>query len=249
MSKSQFDRHITVFSPEGKLYQVEYAFVAVKSCAIVAFAVKGRDCVCLAVQKKVPMQQLQQDQLLDKEYVTSLHTISDGIGAVLVGFPADCRSVAYRSRRLVAEFAHENGYPMPVHHLALKVSNFNQLYTQHAYMRLLACSGMYIAYDEEAGPSIYKFDPAGWFAGCRAASIGSKEQEGTSTLEKLVERSKLDTPTEVVHTAVLALQNVLSADVKAEDLEIALVTADDRKFRQMTTKEIDDVLNAVAEKD
>eukprot|EP00923_Selenidium_pygospionis_P058351 GHVN01102412.1.p1 GENE.GHVN01102412.1~~GHVN01102412.1.p1 ORF type:complete len:145 (-),score=18.28 GHVN01102412.1:612-1046(-) len=139
-SQSTYDRHLTVFSPEGKLFQVEYALKAVNGCNLTTIALKGKDCVCVVAQKKVPAQHLQQDQLLDMSSVTSLYNVSDDMGACVVGMPADCRGMVVRARQISADFAHKCGYSIPVHHLCQKIADINQVYTQHAYMRLHACS-------------------------------------------------------------------------------------------------------------
>ncbi|KAJ6742675.1 PROTEASOME SUBUNIT ALPHA TYPE-6, partial [Salix viminalis] len=126
-----YDRHITIFSPEGRLFQVEYAFKAVKAAAITSIGVRGKDSVCVVTQKKVP------DKLLDQTSVTHLFPITKYLGLLATGMTADSRNLVQQARNEAAEFRFRYGYEMPVDALARWIADKSQVYTQHAYMRPL----------------------------------------------------------------------------------------------------------------
>ncbi len=79
MSQSQFDRHVSVFSPQGNLYQVEYAMKAAASGSNTAVAVRGKDSAVVITQKRVP------DRLIDPSCVTSTFEITDKIAVLMLG--------------------------------------------------------------------------------------------------------------------------------------------------------------------
>ena len=244
MSKSAgYDRHISIFSPEGKLYQVEYAIKASKSSGLTTVAIRGVDSVCVATQKKVA------DALTDPEYVTNIYEINQSIGVIVTGLPADGRSLVMRARQIAAEFQDKNGYECPIHWLAYKVANLNQLYTQHAYMRPYGVTCVFFAIDEEKGPQLYKVDPAGKYYGCRATSAGNKEEEATSALEKVLKRKENLSEAETIQNTIGTLQAVLGVDFKPKDVDVAVVTVSRPGVRRLTESEIDSHLNAIAEKE
>ncbi|KAL7066795.1 putative proteasome subunit alpha type 6 [Cryptosporidium serpentis] len=248
-SQSLHDRHITIFSPEGKLYQIEYAFRAVKNSNLTAIAIKGTDTVCIACQKKVPNQQGQQDKLLDASYVTSMFRIRKDIGAVALGIGPDCKAMISKCREIASDFAFNNGMEMPVSYLCHKAADVNQMYTQHASMRLLGASAIFVSIDDEDGPSIYKVDPAGYFASYKACAIGSKEREGTNILEKILKKTQLSSSIDVVNATIESLQSTLGVDFKCGDIEVGVATVNQPAFRLLSEIEIDECLTTIAEKD
>lgn len=247
-SSAGYDRHITIFSPEGRLFQVEYAFKAVKSAGITSIAVRGKDSVCAVTQKKVP------DKLIDASSVTSAFQLSENHGCIATGVITDAKAMVQRTRAVAADFKFDFAYEIPVEYLARRVADENQVYTQHAYMRPLGVSLIILGMDEEDGPSLFKCDPAGHYVGYRACAAGAKEQEALNFLQnkfkiKDGDQQVLLNEDDTVQTAIAALQNVLSADFKPEEIEVAVVSKTNSKFHLLTAKEVEDHLIALAERD
>jgi 20S proteasome subunit alpha 1 len=221
MSRGQtgYDRHITIFSPEGRLYQVEYAFKAIQTSGLTSVGVRGVDSVCIATQTKVP------DKLHDPTSVTNMHKITETIGIVTTGIVPDSRSSIQRLRQEAAAFKFTYGYDMPVEALAKRAADMAQVYTQHAYMRPLGVSLIIAGMDMEGEtkvPKLFRCDPAGYYAGYKATSSGNKEQEANNYFEKKIKSD----PTaqfsfdDTVQAALGCLQNIVGADLKANDVEV-----------------------------
>jgi len=239
--EGNFDRQITIFSPQGHLYQIEYCIKAANSGGNTAVAIKGRDCACFITQKKVP------DRLIDPTSVTNIYRITDSIGCLLLGLLPDVRYQVDRLRYEANEFSYKHGYPMPVHVLANRMADICQVYTQEARARAMACIMILIGFDDEKGPQVFKVDPAGHLLPYKAVAAGKSEQEAMNFMEKKV--SELATLDELscVELAISTMQYVLSTDFKGSEIEVAVV-AKGKKLRKLTFDEIEDRLNAITEK-
>ena len=247
-SSAGYDRHITIFSPEGRLYQVEYAFKAIKTSGLTSIGVRGADSVVVLTQRNIP------DKLHDPESVTNMYHITETIGVVMTGMVGDARAKVKRLRAEAANFRYENGYDIPVSFLAKKAANFAQVFTQSAYMRPYGIAIIFVGIDvegEKKTPQLYRCDPAGYFLGYKATSAGHKEQEANNFLEK---RFKTDANPalsydDTVQLALACLQNVLGSDLKAPDIEACVVRSDNLKFTRLTEDELETQLNSLAERD
>ena len=249
-SAAGYDRHITIFSPEGRLFQVEYAFKATNQTNLNSIAVRGNSCTVVVNQKKVP------DKLLDPATVTYLFPISRTVGMLANGPVPDARNASVRAKAEAAEFRYKYGYDMPCDALAKRMANIAQVYTQRAYMRPLGVILTFVSVDEEQGPQVYKTDPAGYYVGYRATATGPKQQEVTTALENYFKKHPQattdgtlneDSWEKVVEFAVTQLIDALGTEFTNKDIEVGVAV--EGKFFTLTPDEIETRLVAIAEQD
>lgn len=128
-----------------------------------------------------------------------------------------------------------------------------------AYMRPYGVATTLISLDQEVGPQLYKCDPAGYYIGYKGTAAGPKQQEALNHLEKKLKNKDHAEGSweDVVELAITTLSTVLSMDFKKTEIEIGIVggpRADGKEgidpgFRKLTEEEIDERLQAIAEKD
>jgi 20S proteasome subunit alpha 1 len=233
-----YDHHISIFSPQGRLYQMEYCFKAASS-GLTVVAVRGKDSAAVVTQKKVP------DRLMEPESVTHLFSITPKVGVCVTGTMADAKAFVQRARAEAGEWTYKNGYSCPVAVIAMRMADLAQVKTQVASFRPLAVIACFIGVDDIKGPVVYKVDCAGHFLPFFGTAAGPKEQEAMNFLEKR-DLKEADSNL-VVRTAITCLGHVLGSDFRGNEIEVAQVIGKSGKFTVLSEDDIEAHLNAIAD--
>lgn len=223
-----YDRAITIFSPDGRLYQVEYALETVRRGSL-AVGVRTDGGVVLAVEERGR-------KLQSGESVVKMFQIDDHIGAVGAGYIPDARiqvdnaRVIAQSNRLVYD------EPVDIETVAKRIADLNQQYTQYAGVRPFGVSLIISGVDENRGPVVFLTDPTGAYLGFDAIAIGAGSDQVNEYLEK-----NYDPGLSLEQGVTLAIECIyLVSEDKSSVVHIktAVVDAKTKKMRRLTEDEI-----------
>ncbi|PWN36049.1 putative PRE9-20S proteasome subunit Y13 [Meira miltonrushii] len=174
----RYDSRTTTFSPEGRLYQVEYAMEAISHAGTVV-GILAKDGVVLAAEKKVTSKLLEQDTSSEKIY-----NLSDNILTGVAGITADANSLINYARNAAQKYLLAYDDDIPVEQLAQRLCDLKQGYTQYGGLRPFGVSLLYAGYDAHHSFQLYHSDPSGNYSGWKATCIGSNNGTATSLLKQ-----------------------------------------------------------------
>ncbi|KAJ8728720.1 hypothetical protein PYW07_006416 [Mythimna separata] len=215
MFRNQYDSDVTVWSPQGRLHQVEYAMEAVKLGSATVGLKNKQFAVLIALKRAVSELSAYQKKIIP---------IDEHIGISISGLTADARMLSrfMRTECLNHQYAHDA--PMPVGRLIGLVGNKMQICTQRYDKRPLGVGLLVAGYDDQ-GPHIYQTCPSANFFDCRAMAIGARSQSARTYLEKhLATFMDCDLQDLVAH-GLRALRDTLpnEVDLNTKNVSIAIV--------------------------
>eukprot|EP00964_Phaeocystis_antarctica_P151419 scaffold119022_cov57-Phaeocystis_antarctica.AAC.2 len=178
MGSRRYDSRTTTFSPEGRLYQVEYAMEAI-SHAGTAIGILGTDGVVLAAEKKVSSKLLEPAKSSEKMYM-----IDDHVACAVAGITADANILINQARLHAQRYMFSYQEPQPVEQLVQRLCDEKQLYTQYGGLRPFGVSLLYAGWDKTWGFQLYASDPSGNYGGWKATSIGSNSVAAQSLMKQ-----------------------------------------------------------------
>ena len=176
MFRNQYDTDVTVWSPQGRLHQVEYAMEAVK---------QGSACVGLRSDKVAVIAALKRSPNELAGYQEKLFKIDDHIGIGIAGLTADARSLAKHMRTECLNHKFTFNAPLVSGRLVSAVADMHRRCTHTSGGRRPYGVGLLvISHDEQTGPHLYQTCPSGNFYESYGMAIGSRAQSGKTYLEK-----------------------------------------------------------------
>jgi len=237
----RYDARTTIFSPEGRLYQVEYAMEAI-SHAGAAVGILGKDGVVLACEKKIASKLLEPGKRSEKMY-----RIDDHIACAVAGITADANILLNFSRLAAQRYLFAYQEPVPVEQLVQQVCDTKQGYTQYGGLRPFGVSFLWAGWDKHYGFQLYQSDPSGNYGGWKATAIGANNQAATSLLKQ--DYSDEFSVQEALKLAVKVLSKTMDSTALSPDkLEFSVLrraAAGHIEFHSLTEKEIADLLPTV----
>lgn len=218
MFRNQYDSDVTVWSPQGRLHQVEYAMEAVKLGSATVGLKNKQFAVLIALKRAVSELSAYQKKIIP---------IDEHIGISISGLTADARMLSRFMRTECLNYSYAHDSLLPVGRLITMVGNKMQICTQRYDKRPLGVGLLVAGYDDQ-GPHIYQTCPSANYFDCRAMAIGARSQSARTYMEKHLNTFPDCDLNELVAHGLRALRDTLpnEVDLNTKNVSIAIVGPD-----------------------
>jgi len=173
-----YDLSASQFSPDGRVFQVEYAMKAVENSGT-AIGLRGKDGVVFAVEKLIT------SKLYEPGANKRLFSVDTHVGMSVAGLIADARQLVEIARKECANYRSQYGVFIPLNYLNDRISMYMHAYTLYSAVRPYGCSVIIGTYDKKDGSDLFMIDPSGVSYGYNGCATGKAKQAAKTEIEKL----------------------------------------------------------------
>ena len=233
-----YDRAITMFSPDGRLLQVEYAKKTVRQGST-AIGITCRDGVIFVTDKRIV------DSLIVSESVEKIFQIDDHIMATASGILSDARVLIERAQVKAQQNKITYNSDVDTSTIVKDICNLKQICTQSGGLRPFGVS-LLVAGIDDSTPHLFETDPTGIFFEYKAAVIG----EGEVELEDIMKKgySQDMTMNDALILSLKALKKILGDKFSNERIDAAYISTSEKKMKKYSAEDIDAALTGKRKK-
>lgn len=224
-----YDRAITVFSPDGRLFQVEYAMELVNRGATI-LGIQTAEGLVLGSEENIEV-------LEEAGYSWKIFKVDDHIGAAIVGLSSDARILIDQARIYAQSNKLTYDEPIDVEVVTKRICDIQQMYTQHAGVRPFGVSIIFGGVDK-TGSRVFGTHPSGTYRGYKATALGAGRETVINILkEEYKENMNLEDTTKLT---VKCLIKALEARQLPPRIKIAVIPTATKKMEMLSDEKIDD---------
>lgn len=228
----EYDGAITIFSPEGRIYQVEYALELVKRGSPIV-GVRSPEGVVLAAMEP------QQSRLAAPGNSKKIYRIDEHVAVAVSGLSPDARVLIKQARYIAQGNRMTYDEPVDIEDLTSGVGDLLQRYTQNAGVRPFGVSLLFGGVDNYR-ISLISTDPSGSYRGHKATAIGrSSEKARKVLLDQFRDEINMD---EAVALAIEAIKEAAEETLTPENMNIATIPASTKQFTSLGNEEVKKLL-------
>uniref|UniRef100_A0A6A7G3B6 Proteasome subunit alpha type n=1 Tax=Hirondellea gigas TaxID=1518452 RepID=A0A6A7G3B6_9CRUS len=240
LTRSDYDHGVNTFSPEGRLFQVEYATEAIK-LGTTAVGIQTAEGVVLAVEKRIT------SSLLVPSSIKKIAEADSHIGIAFSGLTADARTLVDHARVQCQNHWFSYNEKLQVESCTQGICDLalgfgeNERVMSRPYGVALLVAGV----DDREGPVLYHTDPSGSYTKFEAKAIGAGSEGAQTTLQEDYNKSmKLH---EAEKLALQILKQVMEDKINSTNVEVAVIPADTAEYRVYSPAEVDTIISQLTD--
>jgi proteasome alpha subunit len=223
-----YDRAITVFSPDGRLFQVEYAMELVNRGATI-MGIQCAEGVVLGSEENI-------EPLEEAEYSWKIFKVDEHVGAAIVGLSSDARILIDQARIYAQSNKLTYDEPIDVEVVTKRICDIQQMYTQHAGVRPFGVSIIFGGVDK-TGSHVFGTHPSGTYRGYKATALGAGRETVLAILkDEYREDRSLEENTKLT---VKCLVKALEARQLPPRIKIAVIPKATEQLQMLTDEKVE----------
>ena len=229
-----YDRAITVFSPDGRLFQVEYAMELVNRGATI-LGISCAEGVVLGAEESI-------EPLEEAGYSWKIFRVDEHIGAAIVGLSSDARILIDQARVYAQSNKLTYDEPIDTEVVTKRICDIQQMYTQHAGVRPFGVSIIFGGVDK-TGARVFGTHPSGTYRGYRATALGAGRETVLNLLkDEYKENMSLEDNKKL---SIKCLVKALEARQLPPRIKISVIPASTKKMEMLSDEDVEGIVKAL----